>query len=154
MPDRTSSVLGLILYEMASGKRALQRGSSIEVMNSILKDDPPELPPASPPALDRIVRRCCIEKHRRAGSSSAVRSRFSHWESIAGTTQGLTPAAPSPRTSLAIPRRCRGGSVRGGGGSYWLGHYWSVGDRATVPSATSADTSILRQLTWGPRVHG
>ena len=48
--------LGVMLYEMASGKRAFSGGSSIEVMNSILKDDPPELPPASPPALDRIVR--------------------------------------------------------------------------------------------------
>ena len=53
--------LGVILYEMASGKRAFTGGSSVEVMNSILKDEPPELPPASPPALDRIVRRC-IEK--------------------------------------------------------------------------------------------
>src|ERR1019366_8775216 len=53
--------VGVILYEMASGKRAFSGGSSVEVMNSILKDDPPELPPASPPTLDRIVRRC-IEK--------------------------------------------------------------------------------------------
>jgi eukaryotic-like serine/threonine-protein kinase len=53
--------LGVILYEMASGHRPFRGTSSIEVMNSILKDEPPELPPASPPALDRIVRRC-IEK--------------------------------------------------------------------------------------------
>jgi serine/threonine protein kinase len=39
--------LGMILYEMASGQRAFRGSSSIEVMNSILKDDPPELPPAS-----------------------------------------------------------------------------------------------------------
>src|SRR5271170_3058721 len=53
--------LGVILYEMACGKRAFSGASSVEVMNSILKDDPPELPPTSPPALDRIVHRC-IEK--------------------------------------------------------------------------------------------
>ena len=53
--------LGVILYEMASGKPAFRGSSSVEVMNSILKDEPPELPPSSPPALDRIVRRC-IEK--------------------------------------------------------------------------------------------
>ncbi len=53
--------LGVILYEMASGKRAFTGGSSVEIMNSILKNEPPELPPASPPTLDRIVRRC-IEK--------------------------------------------------------------------------------------------
>jgi eukaryotic-like serine/threonine-protein kinase len=53
--------LGVILYEMASGKPAFRGASSIEMMNSILKDEPPELPPASPPALHRTVRRC-IEK--------------------------------------------------------------------------------------------
>jgi eukaryotic-like serine/threonine-protein kinase len=53
--------LGVILYETASGKPAFRGSSSVELMNSILKDDPPDLPPASPPELDRIVRRC-IEK--------------------------------------------------------------------------------------------
>jgi hypothetical protein len=63
--------LGVILYEMASGKRAFRGGSSIEVMNSILKDDPPELPPASPPALDRIVRRCIEKEPARRFQSAA-----------------------------------------------------------------------------------
>ncbi len=63
--------LGVTLYEMASGKPAFRGGSSVEVMNSILKDEPPELPPASPPPLDRIVRRC-LEKEpdRRFQSAS------------------------------------------------------------------------------------
>ena len=63
--------LGVILYEMASGKRAFRGGSSIEVMNSILKNDPPELPPASPPALDRIVRRCIEKQPARRFQSAA-----------------------------------------------------------------------------------
>jgi eukaryotic-like serine/threonine-protein kinase len=63
--------LGVILYEMASGKRAFSGGSSIEVMNSILKDDPPELPPASPPALDRLVRRCIEKEPARRFHSAA-----------------------------------------------------------------------------------
>src|SRR5208283_1776599 len=36
--------LGVLLYEMASGKRAFGGSSSMEVMSSILKDEPPELP--------------------------------------------------------------------------------------------------------------
>jgi hypothetical protein len=63
--------LGVILYEMASGKRAFSGGSSIEVMNSVLKDEPPELPPASPPALDRIVRRCIEKQPTRRFQSAA-----------------------------------------------------------------------------------
>jgi hypothetical protein len=55
---------GTILYEMLSGRRAFQGGSSVETLNAILKDEPAELPRAErevPPALERIVRRC-LEK--------------------------------------------------------------------------------------------
>jgi serine/threonine protein kinase/Tol biopolymer transport system component len=56
--------LGAILYEMLSGKRAFARDSSVETLNAILKEDPPELSGTGrplPPALDRIVRHC-LEK--------------------------------------------------------------------------------------------
>ncbi len=56
--------LGAILYEMLSGRRAFARDSSVETLNSILKEDPPELSGTGrplPPALDRIVRHC-LEK--------------------------------------------------------------------------------------------
>jgi Tol biopolymer transport system component len=52
---------GLVLYEMLSGRRAFQGESSVEVMNAILKDDPPESPSTVPTAVDRVVRRC-LEK--------------------------------------------------------------------------------------------
>src|ERR1019366_437793 len=55
---------GAILYEMLSGQRAFKGGSSIETMNAILKDDPPELETDKlqlSPGLERIVRRC-LEK--------------------------------------------------------------------------------------------
>ncbi|MGA7410798.1 MAG: protein kinase [Bryobacteraceae bacterium] len=63
--------LGVILYEMASGKRAFSGTSSVEVMNSILKDEPPDLPPASPPTLDRLVRRCIEKQPERRFQSAA-----------------------------------------------------------------------------------
>ena len=63
--------VGVILYEMASGKRAFSGGSSVEVMNAVLKDEPPELPLASPPALDRIVRRCIEKQPARRFQSAA-----------------------------------------------------------------------------------
>jgi eukaryotic-like serine/threonine-protein kinase len=55
---------GAILYEMVSGKRAFKGDSSVETMNAILKEDPPELSESGlnvMPALDRIVRHC-LEK--------------------------------------------------------------------------------------------
>jgi Tol biopolymer transport system component len=53
--------LGVVLYEMATGKRAFGGGSSAETMNAILRDNPPELPRSVTPALQRIIRRC-LEK--------------------------------------------------------------------------------------------
>jgi DNA-binding winged helix-turn-helix (wHTH) protein/Tol biopolymer transport system component len=50
--------LGVVLYEMAGGKRAFVGGSSTQTMDAILKDDPAILPLSVPAALDRIVRRC------------------------------------------------------------------------------------------------
>jgi serine/threonine protein kinase/Tol biopolymer transport system component len=128
--------LGVILYEMASGKRAFAGGSSIEVMNSILKDEPPELPPASPPALDRIVRRCIDKEPSR---------RFQGAADLGFALQSLSPSAkreerPKRLTWLkwaAMPVACVvAASV------YWLG----VRPRSThVPSEFT-----FRRLTNNP----
>ena len=56
---------GSVLYEMLTGRRAFRGSSSVETMNAILKEEPPEIESAPdrplPPALERIVRRC-LEK--------------------------------------------------------------------------------------------
>jgi serine/threonine protein kinase/Tol biopolymer transport system component len=55
---------GAVFYEMLTGRRAFKGDSSVETMNAILKDDPPEFAEVAagvPAALDRIVRRC-LEK--------------------------------------------------------------------------------------------
>jgi Tol biopolymer transport system component len=56
---------GAVLYEMLSGRRAFERGSAVETMMAILKEDPPafsESGPAVPPFLERIVHHC-LEKN-------------------------------------------------------------------------------------------
>jgi Tol biopolymer transport system component len=55
---------GVILYEMLTGRPAFRGDSPVETLNSILKDDPPdlhELGVKAPPALDRVIRHC-LEK--------------------------------------------------------------------------------------------
>ncbi len=55
---------GATLYEMVSGQRPFRGNSSVETMNAILKEDPPEISATNrnvPPALDRLIRRC-LEK--------------------------------------------------------------------------------------------
>jgi Tol biopolymer transport system component len=56
---------GAILYETISGDRAFKGDSSVETMNAILKEDPPDLDPLQAkvsPAMNRIVRHC-LEKN-------------------------------------------------------------------------------------------
>lgn len=53
--------LGVILYEMATGYRPFQGGSSASLLSSILRDEPPPLTRSRaslPASLDRIVARC------------------------------------------------------------------------------------------------
>jgi serine/threonine protein kinase len=52
---------GVVLYEMLSGARPFVGLSHADVMRAIREDDPPKLPVAVPPELDRTVRRC-LEK--------------------------------------------------------------------------------------------
>src|SRR5262249_21819997 len=56
---------GVILYEMLSGRRTFSGESAVEVMNAILKEDPPELTatnPQVPQGLERLIRRCLEKK--------------------------------------------------------------------------------------------
>ncbi len=59
---------GVILYEMLSGQRAFSGASAIEVMNAILKEEPPELGETNTkvsPQLEKLVRRCLEKKPER-----------------------------------------------------------------------------------------
>ena len=61
---------GAVLYEMLSGMRPFDRGSAADAVAALLKEDAPPLPPATPPGLDRIVKRC-LEKRPEDRFSSA-----------------------------------------------------------------------------------
>src|SRR2546427_1438671 len=52
---------GAVVYEMATGKKAFERKSQASLIAKILETDPQPisaLQPMTPPALDRVVRRC------------------------------------------------------------------------------------------------
>src|SRR5579872_2648121 len=55
---------GVVVYEMATGKKAFEGKTSASVMAKILETDPPpmsSLAPMTPPALDRVVKRCLVK---------------------------------------------------------------------------------------------
>ena len=95
MPGARSDLfsLGLVLYEMVSGKRAFKGDSAVEVMNAILKQEPPELGGALPPPLDRIIHRC-LEKRPEERFQSASDLAFA-LESLSGSSERKAqPEAP------------------------------------------------------------
>ncbi|MGH9880851.1 MAG: protein kinase domain-containing protein, partial [Pyrinomonadaceae bacterium] len=91
--------LGVILYEMLSGKRAFRGASAIETLNAILKEDPPELSESNSqinPALERVVMHC-LEKSAEQRFQSARDVAFA-LESLSGLSSGRTMAAALPLT--------------------------------------------------------
>jgi Tol biopolymer transport system component len=96
---------GAVLYEMLSGRRAFQGDSSVETMNAILKEEPPELSHARtdiPPAIDLVIRHC-LEKSPEERFQSAKDLAFD-LERISSTS-GSSPAlaAARARRSWWIP---------------------------------------------------
>jgi len=66
--------LGVILYEILSGKRPFMGDSAVEVMNAILKEEPPEFPLTVTkinPQLEKIVRRCLEKRPERRFQSAS-----------------------------------------------------------------------------------
>jgi len=90
--------LGVVLYEMAGGKRTFSGASSIEVMNAILKDDPPELPVSVPAALYRVVCRCLEKEPGR---------RFQSAADVALALQPSTPSLQPATEAAAAPKSLR-----------------------------------------------
>jgi serine/threonine protein kinase/tetratricopeptide (TPR) repeat protein len=81
---------GAILYEMVAGTRAFAGDTAVEVMNAILKEEPPDLGRngrAVPPAIDVIVRHC-LEKR--------PEDRFQSARDLAFQLHTLTAASPQP----------------------------------------------------------
>jgi hypothetical protein len=83
---------GSVLYEMVAAKRPFDAGTSAETMTAILKEDPPHLPAATPPALERIVKRC-LEKRPDERFQSARDVAFA-LEALSGPG-GLRPRSVS-----------------------------------------------------------
>ncbi|HYM13480.1 MAG TPA: protein kinase, partial [Bryobacterales bacterium] len=98
--------LGAILYEMLGGRRAFRGESAVEVMNAILREDPPDLSETSrsvSPALDRIVRHC-LEKNPEQRFQSARDVAF-NLEALSGTSTPSGSAAALAPVPLRNTRR-------------------------------------------------
>jgi len=93
---------GAVLYEMLAGRRAFQAGSSVETMNAILREEPPEISSVKldvPLALERVVRHC-LEKSPDERYQSARDMAFqleALSSPVTGSFSAAPPAAKKPR---------------------------------------------------------
>ena len=75
--------VGVILYEMLTGKRAFRRATSAETMTAILNEDPPAVSQAAasiPPGFQRIINRCLAKNPEQ---------RFQHASDLAFALEAL-----------------------------------------------------------------
>ena len=110
--------MGLILYEMFSGRKAFPGASAFEVQAGILKDDPAPLSRRVPFGIRAIVRRCLEKSPDRRFSSAhdlllaleAVSGRGSPWtavrSAIAGGSAGLFSNWPEVLIVAAVVLSC------------------------------------------------
>ena len=78
---------GLILYEMASGKQAFAKPSSVETMAAIVRDEPSANRRKAPRAAQWIIDRCLAKEPDRATSPPVISSAT--WRICATTSPRL-----------------------------------------------------------------
>jgi len=81
--------LGAVLYEMATGKRAFEGTSRASLIASIMSSHPrpiSELQPMTPPALDRLVRKCLAKDPDQRWQSAADVADELRWITDGGTS--------------------------------------------------------------------
>jgi eukaryotic-like serine/threonine-protein kinase len=118
--------LGIMLYEMATGHRPFAGGSAVEVLSSILRDEPPplgELRPDLPQQLGRILRLCLAKAPDR---------RFQTAQDLRNQLEALQEEARQTRSSETLAGR---GTPRP-----------PTADDESAPSAALAPSGFLRRL--------
>jgi hypothetical protein len=131
---------GAVLYEMLAGRPAFRRGTPMETLTAVLREEPPDLPPTVPTTLDRLVRHC-LEKSPEARFHSASDLAFQLETELAGrsSTGGRQPVSRgSGRRRIWVPALAA--LLLAGGVGVLLGRWFWTAARAPLPT--------FRQLTF------
>ncbi len=97
---------GVVVYEMATRKRAFEGKSQASVISAIMSSDPVpmmSLQPMTPPALDRVVKRCLAKEPDERWQSANDLANELKWVAEGGSHGGM-PGTPALVTA---PRKNR-----------------------------------------------
>ena len=92
--------LGATLYEMATGKKAFSAASQASLITAIMSADPPAISsvvPMSPPALDRVVRKCLAKDPEDRWQSAADLGSELRWIGEGSSGGVASPVTASRR---------------------------------------------------------
>ena len=95
--------LGIVLYEMLTGKLAFERTTSVETMSAILRDEPADLPANVPPAVAQITTRCLEKEPSRRFQSAADLAFALRCAAAPSSGSGATPRLQAPRRRFVLP---------------------------------------------------
>ncbi len=118
---------GAVAYEIISGKQAFHGESSVETMNAILKDEPPEFDTGKlhvSPGLERIIRHC-LEKD--------PEHRFQSTRDLAFDLAALSHLSGSSAEKAIVP-----------GGVAWHPRQWMVTAAVAIVVALVAVTAAMK----------
>lgn len=101
--------LGLVLYELASGKRAFQRGSTAEIMTAIIREDAEPLPASVPAQFRWIVERLLAKEP--AERYDSTRDLYRELRQVRDRLTGQSSAVAIPAVSAAKKRRLLPGAA-------------------------------------------
>jgi serine/threonine-protein kinase len=98
--------LGVVVYEIATGKKAFEGKSQASLIAAILERDPPaisSLQPMTPPALDRVVKKCLAKEPEKRWQAASDLADELKWIAEGGSQVTPLPASAWESTRKPWP---------------------------------------------------